>query len=80
MKDGTLEALRNGKLTKSLGMGRKKPAAAKGHARGEGGGVMVDFGSAPAPNDVQAVEDEGSGDESDGEFFEKEGGWTVDKP
>lgn len=80
MKDGTLEALRNGKLTKPLGMGRKKPAAAKAHARGHGGGVMVDFGSTPAPNDVRSARDGGSNDESDGEFFEKEGGWTLDKP
>lgn len=73
MKDGTLEALRNGKLTTSLGMGRKKPATAKAHARGSGGGVMVDFGSTPAPNEVQAAQDQGLSDESDGEFFERRG-------
>lgn len=73
MRNGTLESLRNGKMTTTLSMRSKKPAATKAHARGPGGGVMVNFGSAPEPTKARPSREQQSGDESDGGFFEKRG-------
>lgn len=73
MRNGTLEALRNGKMTTTLIMRNKKPAATKARARGPGGGVMINFGSAPEPTEARPSKEQDSGDESDGGFFEKRG-------
>ncbi len=71
MRNGSLEALRNGKLTTTLSTRSKKPAATKAHARGPGGGVMINFGSAPEPTKARSTQEQDSMDESDGGFFEK---------
>ncbi len=80
IEDGTLEALRNGKLTTTLATGRKKPASAKAHARGPGGGVMTNFSTAPEPTKKRPSQERDSSDESDGGFFEERGRWDLRKP
>lgn len=79
MREGTLEALRNGKLSITISMGNKKPTKAKAHARGPEGGVTVDFGSKPEPTEARKEEEQDSSEESDGGFFEKRGRWDMRK-
>lgn len=71
MRNGTLDALRNGKLTTKLAVGGNKPASAKAHARGPGGGVMINFGTAPESTTARPPQEQDSSGESDGGFFEK---------
>ena len=74
MNTGMLDALREGKLTKSMSVGRKRPPEKKkkgmrDHERGPGGGVMLDSGKA-ATREAKLGSGIG-GDESDGGFFER---------
>lgn len=67
MKQGTLEALRDGKMTRELPITSRPPP--KDHARGPGGGVMLDASKSNSSKAAQPNEREVD-DESDGGFFE----------
>lgn len=71
MRNGTLEALRNGKMTRTLTMRSTKPAATNTHVRGPGGGVMINFGAAPEATKPDQPQKQDDSDKSDGGFFEK---------
>lgn len=71
MRNGTLEALRNGKMTTTLTMRSTNPAATKTYARGSGGGVMIDFGAAPETTERGQSQEQDDSDKSDGGFFEQ---------
>ncbi|KAL6713380.1 rRNA-processing protein efg1 [Lecanora helva] len=71
MKEGTLEALRDGKMTRDLPVNMGKKPLSKQHMKGPGGGVMLDASSNPNPPEAAQTEAMDVDDDSDGGFFEK---------
>lgn len=69
---GALESLREGKMTREMPMvgGGKKPPPPRNHAKGPGGGVMLDGGKAK-PTVGERADDMMDDGQSDGGFFEE---------
>ena len=69
-REGTLDALRDGKMTQNLSVNRTKQLP-KNHAKGPGGGVMLDGSTATPSKKETPSQHMDVDDDSDGGFFER---------